>query len=160
MSLEEWALIAGVVFSALWSGLLAMLTLVMHPMLAAMSGGEFARFLEGFLPVARRAPFNYVAIFGMLVAPVVALVAIGDAGATPFVLTAIGLGLVIAGPLLVSNRLAEPNYDRMLTWDPDRMPEGWQAVRARYFALNWVRAAATWTAFGLFLAALVELLQP
>lgn len=31
------------------------------------------------------------------------------------------------------------------------------ATRRRYFALNWIRAAATWTAFGLFLAALVAL---
>jgi hypothetical protein len=36
------------------------------------------------------------------------------------------------------------------------MPSDWQATRRRYFALNWVRAAATWAAFGLFLAALVE----
>jgi hypothetical protein len=26
-------------------------------------------------------------------------------------------------------------------------------ARRRYFTLNWVRAAITWTAFGLFLAA-------
>ena len=45
MSVAEWALLASVVFSGLWSGLLAMLTLVMHPMLARMDGYEFARFL-------------------------------------------------------------------------------------------------------------------
>jgi hypothetical protein len=56
----------------------------------------------------------------------------------------------------VSNRIAELNYDRMLAWDPDRMPEDWQAVRRFYFKLNWIRAASTWTAFGLFLAALID----
>jgi hypothetical protein len=30
-----------------------------------------------------------------------------------------------------------------------------EAKRRRYFALNWIRAAATWTAFALLLAALV-----
>ena len=65
--------------------------------------------------------------------------------------------VVFAG-LLVSNRLAEPNYDRMLAWNPDHMPDEWQAVRRYYFRLNWIRAAATWTSFGLFLAALVDLL--
>ena len=33
MLVEEWALIACVVFAGVWSGLLGMLTLVMHPML-------------------------------------------------------------------------------------------------------------------------------
>src|SRR5215207_1805408 len=42
MTFEEWALAACVVFSGLWSGLL-MLTLVMHPMLKAMTGRDFAR---------------------------------------------------------------------------------------------------------------------
>jgi hypothetical protein len=31
-------------------------------------------------------------------------------------------------------------------------------VRRYYFKLNWIRAISTWTAFGLFLAALVDLL--
>jgi hypothetical protein len=112
MTVEEWALIASVVFSGLWSGLLAMLTLVLHPMLAAMEGAGFARFLRAFLPTARRAPIDYI---------------------------------------------AEPNYELMLAWDPGAMPADWEARRRRYFALNWIRAAATWVAFGLFLAAPVRL---
>lgn len=43
----------------------------------------------------------------------------------------------------------------MLAWDPESMPADWEAGRRRYFTLNWVRALATWGAFGLFLAALV-----
>ena len=57
----------------------------------------------------------------------------------------------------MSNRLAEPNYDVMLAWDPDAMPADWEAGRRRYFTLDWIRAAATWTAFALFLAALLAL---
>jgi hypothetical protein len=34
----------------------------MHPMVAAMNGRGFAQFLRAFLPTARHAPFNYVAI--------------------------------------------------------------------------------------------------
>lgn len=154
VTLADWALLASVVFSGLWSGLLAMLTMVMHPMLRAMSGRDFARFLRAFLPPARHAPFNYVAVVGMVIAPAVALVAL-DIGSTSFVLTAIGLALTILGPLLVSNRMAEPNYDVMLAWDPEAMPSGWEATRKYYFTLNWVRAFATWVAFGLLLAALV-----
>ena len=52
---EEMALAASVVFVGLWSGLLGMLTLVMHPMLTAMSGPDFLGFLRAFLPVARKA---------------------------------------------------------------------------------------------------------
>ena len=35
--------------------------------------------------------------------------------------------------------------------------DDWEATRKRYFALNWIRAAATWTAFTVFPAALVAL---
>ena len=111
-----------------------------------------------FLPTARTAPFNYINVVGMVVAPVIALIALADdPGATPFVLTALGLALTVAGPLLVSNRLAEPNYDVILAWEPEAVPSDWEAVRARYFALNWIRAFATWAAFACFLAALVQL---
>jgi hypothetical protein len=58
-----------------------------------------------------------------------------------------------SGPLLVSRFLAEPNYDVMLAWDPGAMPANWRAVQRRYFRLNGVRAAATWTAFALFATA-------
>jgi hypothetical protein len=158
MTVEEWALIASVVFSGTWSGLMATLTTVLHPMMAAMQGSDFARFLRAFLPTARHAPFNYAAVVGMVIAPTIALFALDDTGGTAFILTAIGLGLTVTGPLLVSRLLSEPNYDVMLGWDPDALPPNWEAVRARYFALNWIRAIATWAAFGLFLAALVELL--
>jgi hypothetical protein len=152
MGVGEWGLVASVVFAGLWSGLLAMLTFVLHPMMAAMDGPGFARYLRGFLPVARKAPVNYICVLGLVIAPVVALF---DLDGTPLVLNAVGLAFTVAGPLLVSNRLAEPNYDVMLGWDPDRMPDGWEAVRRKYFTLDWIRAAATWAAFGLFLAALV-----
>lgn len=158
MSLEEWALIASVVFTGLFSGLYAMLNLIFHKVMGAMDGAEFSRFLHEFLPVARKSPFNYITVIGMIVAPAVALIATDDAGGTPFVLTAIGLVLTLGGNAVVSNRIAEPNYDRMLAWDPDHMPADWQEVRRFYFRLNWIRAASTWTAFGLFLAALVEAL--
>jgi hypothetical protein len=155
---EEWALAASVVFSGLWSGLLGMLTLVMHPMLAAMDGRDFERFLRAFLPVARKAWFNYVCAIGMAIAPIAALVTLrDDPSSAPFVLTAIGLALVIVGVYVVSNVWKEPHYDVMLAWDPEAMPAHWAAGRQRYFALNWMQAAATWTAFALFLAALVTL---
>ena len=155
MSGEEWALVASVVFSGLWSGLLAMLTQVLHPMMAAMDGPGFRRYLGEFLPVARKAPANYILVLGMVFAPAVALFLL-DSGEAAFALTAIGLALTVIGPLLVSNRLAEPNYDLMLSWNPDRMPEDWESVRRKYFRLDWIRSACTWAAFALFLAALLD----
>jgi hypothetical protein len=155
---EEGALAASVVFSGLWSGLLGMLTLVMHRMLAAMDGRDFERFLRAFLPVGRKAWFNYVCAIGMAIAPIVALVTLwDDKSSAPFVLTTVGLALVIVGVYVVSNVWKEPHYDVMLAWDPDAMPADWEAGRRRYFALNWIQAAATWTAFALFLVALVSL---
>jgi hypothetical protein len=156
---EEWGLVASVVFSGTFSGLLAMRTTILHPMMRSMEGPDFARFLRSFLPIARRAPFNSVAVLGMVIAPTIALIALGDeTGGTPFILTAIGLALTTIGVFVVSRWLSEPNYDVMLAWDPAAMPADWCAVRSRYFALNWVRAAATWVAFAMFLTALVDLL--
>jgi hypothetical protein len=85
-----------------------------------------------FLPVARRSWFNDVCIFGMLLAPIAALIALwDDSDSAPFVLTVIGLAITIAGPSLASNRLAEPNYDVMLAWDPEAVPADWEATRQR-----------------------------
>ena len=156
MTVEQFALTASVVFAGLWSGLLGMLTLVMHPMLAAMNGAAFERFLRAFLPVARKAWFNYVCAIGMAVAPIVALVSLrDDASSAPFVLTAIGLAIVIVGVYIVSNVWKEPLYDVMLAWDPEAMPAEWRAARQRYFAINWIQTAATWSVFALFLVALI-----
>ena len=93
-------------------------------------------------------------VIGLVVAPVLALVGLrGDPTGAPFVLNALGLGLTVAGPLLVSRLLSEPNYDVILGWDPEHLPADWQAARDRWIALNWIRGALTWVAFALFLAA-------
>lgn len=156
MTTEEVALAASVVFAGLWSGLLGMLSLVMHRMLSAMSGPDFELFLRAFLPVARRASFNYLCAIGMAVAPLVALVHLRhEAGSAAFILTAVGLVIVIGGVYVVSNVWKEPLYDVMLTWDPEAMPTDWRDGRRRYFTINWIQTAATWTVFLLFLLALI-----
>ena len=158
MSDEEWALAAAVVFSGLWSGLLATLTLLMHPMLKAMDGRGFENFMRAFLRVGRKSWFNYACALGMAIAPIIALVILwDDRGSTPFVLTAIGLAFVVFGVYVVSNVWKEPHYDVILSWEPDAMPADWQAGRRKYFTINWIQATATWTAFGPFLGALVSL---
>jgi hypothetical protein len=140
---DEWALAASVVFSGLWSGLSGMLTLVMHPMLAAMDGWDFESFMRAFLRVARKSWFNYVCAIGMAVAPIVALVTLwDDPSSAAFVLMAIGLGCVIVGVYIVSNVFKEPHYDVMLAWDPDAMTADWDAGRRRYLTINWIQAAA------------------
>lgn len=158
MTGEEWALAAGVVFAGLWSGLLGMLTLVMHKMLAALEGPSFLGFMRAFLPVGRKAWFNYVCAIGMAVAPIVALVLLwGDEISTSFVLTAIGLVFVVVGVYVVSNVWKEPLYDVILAWDADALPADWEAGRSKYFTINWIQLVSTWAAFALFLAALITL---
>ena len=49
-----------------------------------------------------------------------------DPSSAPFVLTAIGLALVIVGVYVVSNVWKEPHYDVMLAWDPETMPATWE----------------------------------
>jgi len=137
-----------------------MLSAIMRPMLTAMSGREFRNFMEAFLRFAERSwglVFNYAWSIGMTVGSVVALVLLwDDPGSVAFVCTAIGLGIVVAGVLVVSNVWKTPTYKLILAWDPGALPADWEAGRRRYFTINWIQLGATWTPFALFLVALGE----
>ena len=96
--------------------------------------GGFAEDMRRFLPVARKSPTNYVLVSALVIAPALALVGLWDQPTSaPFVLTALGLAATLAGPLLTSRFLAEPNYAVILAWDPRSVPSDWRVVRARYF---------------------------
>ena len=158
MTGAEWALAASAFFAGLASGLLGMLSTIMRPMLAAMSGRNF---MEAFLRYADHGwgkVFNYAWSGGMTIGPVVALVLLwDDPGSTSFVLTAIGLVVWVVGILIVSNVWKTPTYKMILAGDPEAMPADWQAVRQRYFTINWIQFATTWAAFAIFLLALISL---
>ena len=161
MTAEEWVLAATVFLSGLASGLLGMLSAIMRPMLAAMDGRDFRNFMEAFLRYAGHSwgkVFNFAWSIGMTIGPIIALVLLwDDPGSTSFVLTAIGLGVVIVGVYIVSNVWKEPLYKVILAWDPEAMPANWEAGRRRYFTINWIQLAVTWSAFALFLLALIFL---
>ena len=160
MSAAEWTLAATVFLSGLASGLLGMLSTIMRPMLAAMDGRDFRNFMGAFLRFAGRSwgrLYNYAWSLGMTIGPVVALVLLSDdAGSTSFVLTAIGLIIVIGGVLIVSNAWKTPTYNLILAWDPEALPADWESGRQRYFTINWIQLAVTWAAFALFLSALIS----
>ena len=117
--------------------------------------------MEAFLRYADHSwgkVFNYAWSLGMTIGPIVALVLLGDdPGSTSFVLTAIGLVIVIVGVDVVSNVWKTPTYNVILAWDPEAMPANWEAGRRRYFTINWIQLAVTWSAFALFLLALISL---
>ena len=149
MTAEDWVLAATVFLSGLASGLLGMLSAIMRPMLAAMDGRDFRNFMEAFLRYAGHSwgkVYNFAWSIGMTIGPIVALV-----------LTAIGLGIVIVGVLVVSNVWKTPTYNLILAWDPEALPADWEAGRQRYFTINWIQLAVTWSAFALFLLALISL---
>jgi len=112
---EEWALAASVFFSGLAAGFLGGLCAIMRPMQAAMDGRDFRNFMEAFLRYAGHSwgkVYNFAWSIGMTIGPVVALVLLwDDPGSTSFVLTAIGLGIVIVGVLIVSNVWKTPTYN-------------------------------------------------
>jgi hypothetical protein len=156
---EELVLAATVFFSGLASGLLGMLCTIMRPMLGEMDGRSFRAFMESFLRFADRSwgkAYNLAWAIGMFLLPIVALVLLwDDRGSTSFVLTAVGVVVVVLGVILLSNAVKTPHYKVMLAWDPDAMPATWEAGRSKYFAINWLQLVTTWTAFVLFIAALV-----
>jgi hypothetical protein len=161
MSAEEWALAASAFFSGLAAGFLGGLCTIIRPMQAAMDGRTFRNFMETFLRYADHSwgkVFNLAWALGMFLGPIVAVVLLwDDPGSTSFVLTAIGLGIVFVGVIIVSNVWKTPHYKVMLAWDPEAMPPDWEAGRRTYFTINWLQLATTWTAFALFLLALISL---
>jgi hypothetical protein len=161
MTGEEWVLAATVFFSGLASGLLGMLCTIMRPMLAEMSGRDFRSFMEAFLRFADHSlgkVFNLAWALGMFLLPVVALVLLrDDRGSRSFVLTAIGLGIVFVGVIVLSNAVKTPHYKVILAWNPEAMPPNWEAGRDKYFTINWIQMATTWSAFALFIGALIAL---
>jgi hypothetical protein len=120
-----------------------MLSAIMRPMLAAMDGRDFRNFMEAFLRYAGHSwgkVFNFAWSIGMTIGPIVAPVLLWDhRGSTSFVLTAIGLGIVIVGVLIVSNVWKTPTDNVILAWDPEAMPANWEAGRRRYFTINWIQ---------------------
>jgi hypothetical protein len=161
MTGEAWILAATVFLSGLASGLLGMLCTIMRPLLAEMDGRNFRTFMEAFLRFADHSlgkVYNLVWAAGMFLLPIVALVLLwDDRGSTAFVLTAIGLVIVVVGVIVLSNAVKTPHYKVMLVWDPEAMPPDWKAGRQKYFTINWIQMATTWSAFALFIAALIAL---
>jgi hypothetical protein len=161
MTAEEWALAATVFFTGLSAGFLGALCTIIRPMLQAMDGRGFRNFMEVFLRYAGSGWgkwYNLAWAFVPVVGSIVALVLLwDDPGSTSFILTAIGLVIVLIGIWLVSNVWKTPTYNLILAWDPEAMPADWEAGRRRYFAINWIQMAVTWSAFALFLVALAAL---
>lgn len=161
MTAEEWLLTVTVIWSGLASGLFGMLCTILRPMLTKMDGREFRNFMERFLRFADHSlgkVYNLGWSIAMFLLPMPVLVLLwDDRGSAPFVLTAIGLGIVVVGVVIVSNAVKTPHYKAMLAWDPEAMPANWVAGRDKYFAINWIQLVTTWSAFVLFIAALIAL---
>ena len=161
MTGEEWVLAVTVFFSGIAAGLLGMLCTIMRPMLTEMDGRDFRNFMEAFLRFADQSwgkVYNLGWSLGMFLLPIAALVLLwDDRGSASFILTAIGLGIVLVGVIIVSNTVKTPHYKVILAWDPEAMPPDWEAGRDKYFFIDWIQMATTWSAFALFIAALMAL---
>jgi len=158
---EEWALAVTVFFTGIAAGLLGMLCTIMRPMLQAMEGRDFRNFMEAFLRYADHGlgkAYNLAWAIVPVLGPIIVLIMLwDDPGSTSFILTAIGLGVVLVGIWLVSNVWKTPTYKMILALAPEAISPDWEAVRQRYFTINWLQLVTTWGAFALFLVALTAL---
>ena len=121
MTGEQWTLAAICFCSGLASGLLGMLCTIMRPMLKAMDGRDFRNFMAAFLGL--RGQWVGKGVQLSVVARDVpranrhARASLGRSRLVSFVLTAIGLGIVVVGVIIVSNLWKTPHYKVMLAWD-------------------------------------------
>ena len=156
MTGEEWALAVSIFFSGLAAGLLGMLCTIMRPMLQAMDGRDFRNFMEAFLRFAEHSlgkVYNFAWSLVMAIGPIVALVFLwDDPGSTSFILTAIGLGIVLVGIWHRLQRVEDPDLQRDLGLgsrrDAGGLGGGTAAATSRSTGSN---CATTWAAFALFL---------
>jgi len=159
--IEVWVVAASCFCAGLAAGFLGGLCTILRPMQAAMSGREFRGFMETFLQFAGNGlgkAYNLTWSIGMFLGPIIALVLLwDDPGSTSFVLTAIALGVVFVGIIIVSNAWKTPTYKMILAWDPEAMPANWESVRQRYFTINWLQLVTSLTAFILLLVAVISL---
>ena len=130
-------------------------------MLQAMDGRDFRSFMEAFLGSADHGlgkVYNLGWALVPVLVPIITLIMLwDDPGSTSFILTTIGLGIMLVGIWLVSNVWKSPTYKLILSWNPDAMPADWEAGRQRYFTINWIQCATTWAGLALFLVALISL---
>ncbi|WNG39625.1 hypothetical protein F0U61_42600 [Archangium violaceum] len=149
------ALALGVLASGLFSGILAAVLFLLQRVLKGLDARDFTRVMQGFLPLARKAPINLILTLASVLAPAAALL-LGreDAGRLTWVLTLAGMLVFLAGPFLLSRYAAEPLYDVILGWGVQSPPADWRVVRERYFRINRLRTASSWLAFLLLVLAL------
>ncbi len=147
----------GVIASGLFSGLLVAVLALLQQSLKTMSALEFTVVMQRFLPLARKAPINYLLVLTPVLAPAAALVlGIGPVGSPRFLLTLAGMLVFMVSTMLISTFAVEPLYNVILSWNVHAPPLTWQAARDRYFSFNWLRLSGALCGFILLLAALVQ----
>ena len=76
---------------------------------------------------------------------------------TSFVLTAVGLGIVIVGVDVVSNVWKTPTYNMILAWDPEAPPADWLQLRDICWRWHFLRFSAGTVGLCLLIGAALRL---
>lgn len=150
MNLPTLLLMAAVVASGLFTGLMLTLVVVMQRIWSALPAPAYVDAMQTFLPAAKGHPIITTITLVPILAPIVALAALSDAPASGAFIAALAGTLLALGPLLVTLRLNFPIYDTIMAWTSP--PPGWESVRQRFYRLNLLR-------LGLMLAAHLCLLS-
>lgn len=154
MTPAELALIASIIATGLFSGLMMTLVLVNQRIWAAQNAAAYIADMQTFLPAAKGHPVIATLTLLPFLAPIVAIVAYAGDGGARLALVIAGT-LLAAGPFFVTLRFNFPIYDAIMGWEPGSEPAGWQAVRRRFYVLNLTRLLLAFSAMLCFLLALV-----
>lgn len=155
MTPSEAALIAAVLASGLFAGLMFSLLVLLLPKWRAMDAADYFRDIQPFLQVGKgNRAVALVLFLAVFAGPAALFLPGGPTGELWRVAVSTGSVLFIAGPLGVTLLFNLPLYTEIMAADPQDPPAGWGVLRRRFNLLNGVRFTGAVLAFLLFAIAL------
>ncbi len=139
MTLAELAIVLSIIASGLFAGLMLTLVIVLQRMWRQMSPHDYIASMQRFLPAAKGHPVITAMTLVPILAPPLASFGFVRAGGWGLGVVSIVGALLMLGVLIVTLRLNFPIYDAVMAWEPNTEPDNWQAIRARFYALNGIR---------------------
>ncbi|MCU0513087.1 MAG: DUF1772 domain-containing protein [Anaerolineae bacterium] len=153
--LTTLALAGGILCTGLFSGLMFTLVFLLQLKWQQQTATAYITDIQPFLRVGKGNRAVTLILIGGILGPILALLTgQGAAGAMVPLLTGLALLLFAAGAAGITLVFNLPVYTALMALDASAPAATWAALRRRFHRLNQARLLASFSAFGLLVAAL------